>query len=465
MDYDYIIIGGGPTGLTLALYLAELGKNCLLIDKNSSLGGCHRVTRTKTGEFTEHGPRIYSSAYKNVDTILHKIGTNWNETFTPYNFNFSDIGGTTFSSLTFREKVLFALQFIQLSFGIEKRHVSVGEFAKSNNFSASSIDYIDRICRLTDGAGSDRYTLFQFLQLFNENIFERLYQPKYPNDTHLFSLWETKLIELGVTILKNTEVLSIDKNNSVYTEAGKFTCNKTLICIPPKPFVSLLSKSYLLQSWSNKIGLDLQKWGESNSYIIDIPITFHWKNKINMQKVWGFPKDDWAVAFIILSDYMKAEENYSFVISTCITRINAKSSKTGKTALESTNEEMISEVFRQLKMSFPNLPMYDKAIIHKTTLSEEDTAFVETANGTFVPVKGLENMYYIGPQNGNTHYSFTSMESAVTNALYALPYLDNKIQKQKNIRKTYTFVDVLHLFYLLIVLLIIILLIKNGRRN
>jgi cation diffusion facilitator CzcD-associated flavoprotein CzcO len=41
MNYDYIIIGGGPTGLTIALYLSELGKRCLLLDKNDSLGGCH----------------------------------------------------------------------------------------------------------------------------------------------------------------------------------------------------------------------------------------------------------------------------------------------------------------------------------------------------------------------------------------------------------------------------------------
>uniref|UniRef100_A0A6C0KUJ5 Amine oxidase domain-containing protein n=1 Tax=viral metagenome TaxID=1070528 RepID=A0A6C0KUJ5_9ZZZZ len=457
MDYDFIIIGGGPSGLTLALYLAEIGKNCMLIDKNSSLGGCHRVTRTETGEFTEHGPRVYSSAYKNVDSMLKKINTNWNETFTPYKFNIGDIGGTTFNNLSLREKFLIGIQFIPLFFGIEKRNLSIGEFINNNNFSSSSKDYIDRICRLTDGAGSDRYTLYQFLQLYNENVFEALYQPKHPNDHHLFHLWEKKLIELGVTIFKNTNVLSIN-DHTVHTDtAGSFTGKKVLICIPPKPFVSLLKKSSLSHIWS---GVDVEKWSETNSYIIDIPITFHWKQKVDMPKVWGFPRDDWAIAFIILSDYMKVEDNYNFVISTCITRIYAKSSKTGKTAVESTQEEMIEEVFRQLRISFPQLPKYDKAIVHKTTLFEEDTAFVETANGSFIPMNE-KDIYYIGTQNGNSFYSFTSMESAVTNSLYALKKLDERFSSL-NIRKSFTLIQILRFILLIIFLLIIILLLKNG---
>ena len=33
--YDYIIVGAGPTGLTLAYCFAKYGKKCLLVDKNS----------------------------------------------------------------------------------------------------------------------------------------------------------------------------------------------------------------------------------------------------------------------------------------------------------------------------------------------------------------------------------------------------------------------------------------------
>ena len=56
--YDYIIVGAGPTGLTLALYLAKLNKKIIVIEKENTIGGIHRVKR-ENGLFTEHGPRIY----------------------------------------------------------------------------------------------------------------------------------------------------------------------------------------------------------------------------------------------------------------------------------------------------------------------------------------------------------------------------------------------------------------------
>lgn len=458
MEYDYVIVGGGPTGLTLALYLAGIGKNCLLVDKNSSLGGCHRVTRTPSGEFTEHGPRIYSSAYVNVNKILNMINTSWDETFTPYRFNIADIEGTTFSSLSLREKFLFSLEFFKLFFNIEKRNVSVGEFMDRNSFSSSAKDYIDRICRLTDGAGSDRYTLFQFLQLLNQNFFEKLYQPKAPNDQHLFFLWEKKLLELGVTILKDTKVLTIGEK-IIYTDKGQYTSEKILVCVPPKPFFSLLTQSPNLVSPSSFESV--KSLSKNNTYIIDIPITFHWKEKLHLPKVWGFPRDDWAVAFIILSDYMKPEENYSTVISTCITRVNSKSSKTGKTAIDCSEQEMKDEVFRQLKISFPNLPTYDRAFLHQTTFSEEDTAFVETAKGNFIDMKLTENVYYIGTQNGNSFYSFTSMESAVTNALFALRKLESKLEHVR-IRRKFSLIEVLRLLLFIIILVILLIMIKRN---
>lgn len=68
-EYDYCIIGAGPTGLTVSYLLSKIGKKCILIDKNKDIGGCHRVDRVN-GLFTEHGPRIYSSSYINTKNIL-----------------------------------------------------------------------------------------------------------------------------------------------------------------------------------------------------------------------------------------------------------------------------------------------------------------------------------------------------------------------------------------------------------
>ena len=98
-EYDYIIVGGGPSGLTSALYLSSLtNTRVLLIDKNPSLGGCHRVIRVgEENYFTEHGPRMYSSAYLNFKTILRKIDTSFEDVFVKSRFNLQSRSTKNFS--------------------------------------------------------------------------------------------------------------------------------------------------------------------------------------------------------------------------------------------------------------------------------------------------------------------------------------------------------------------------------
>ena len=83
MNYDYAIIGGGPTGMTLAWILSKQKKNVILIEKDDVLGGCHKVLRIN-GYFTEHGPRIYSNSYLMFIEILSDMNINFEDLFTLY---------------------------------------------------------------------------------------------------------------------------------------------------------------------------------------------------------------------------------------------------------------------------------------------------------------------------------------------------------------------------------------------
>ena len=74
MKYDYVIVGAGPTGITIAYLLGKTGKTCALLDQNDSIGGCHRVKRVN-GMFTEHSPRVYLSSYVNTKTLLQQMNT------------------------------------------------------------------------------------------------------------------------------------------------------------------------------------------------------------------------------------------------------------------------------------------------------------------------------------------------------------------------------------------------------
>ena len=56
MIYDYIIVGLGPTGITLGLNLLKTDKKVLFIEADKNIGGCWNVDYTNEGYFTEHSP-------------------------------------------------------------------------------------------------------------------------------------------------------------------------------------------------------------------------------------------------------------------------------------------------------------------------------------------------------------------------------------------------------------------------
>jgi len=446
--YDYIIVGTGPTGLALAWYLSKENKTVLLIDKETTIGGCHRVTRVN-GLLTEHGPRVYSDVYLNFIHLLKEMDINFDDIFTEYSFDLSTIGGKNKKDLKFYETFAFVIAFVKLVFNpIYGQDISMKTFVDTNSFSPESKDYIDRICRLTDGAQTDRYTLFQFLQLINNQSLYKLYQPTRPTDDGLLYLIENKLRNTGlVTFVLNHDVLSINNDssniNSVYVHDKSTLDNyyikgkKYILAIPPKPLTNLL-----LNSDSSKFAFGnidfMKKWTNNNSYFEYIPITLHWKTKLDLPKIWGFPASDWGLAFIVLSNYMKFNrevelQNSQTVISTAITFTDRKSNITGKTADESDMKEIKEEVLRQLRLSYPDLPDPDFMLLSPQVYRDNnkwintDTAFVSTPNkNQYLPFKSIlfDNLYTCGAHTGKSNYHFTSMETAVSNAIVLFNILE-----------------------------------------
>ena len=134
MNYDYAIIGGGPTGMTLAWILSKQKKKVLLIEKDSVLGGCHKVLRIN-GYFTEHGPRVYSNSYLMFIEILSDMNINFEDLFTIYKFKISNIDNKNVLNLNFNEILVLLIAFFKLiinnNYG---KTISMKDFMKENNF-------------------------------------------------------------------------------------------------------------------------------------------------------------------------------------------------------------------------------------------------------------------------------------------------------------------------------------------
>lgn len=485
MFYDYLIVGAGPSGITLAYILNKLNYRCLVVDKAPTIGGCHRVIRTDKpgGLFTEHSPRIYSSSYKNTIALLGDMGLDFYDLFTPYNFNISSIGGNASQHFTVSEMACISLACIKMllssSYGLD---ISVLEFGKSNIFSNDAMNYMDRLCRLTDGAGSDRYTLNEFLQLINQQSLYTLYQPKEPNDIGLFPKMISKMI--GVDFMLSTTITKVNVTTStitsgsaitnVVTEKGEIlTAKNYILAIPPFDIAKIIPnafnipiKEYIGDGFTAWRITPFREWVNETNYITDIAITFHWNSDvtINLPTIYGFPTSDWGVAFIVLSDYMNFHDNRSnTVISCAITLTDNISQITGKTANNTDIiEHLLSETFRQLNEAYNGIlpkPTYSilSPTISRDTKSNRwissDTAFIFTNkeyDGLPFTSSMFKNLYNVGTHNMKSHYKFTSFESAVTNAIYLTHILEPKSIDVFPIMPLYTLNDVIYVILFII---------------
>lgn len=484
MIYDLIIIGGGPAGLTLAHCCSNI-KNLkiLVIDRENQIGGCHRVNRVNYNNekiFTEHGPRIYSSSYKNFDFLLNEMNTSLIKIFKPYNFQLLNSNGQISSSLTsnvsISEMFNIIINFIKLLFNDEYgKDINMKTYLYNNNFSKKTIDVIDRLCRLSDGGGIEKYSLNEFLQLINQQSLYKIYQPNKPTDKELFIIWKRFLEKRNVEFLLNTEINNfiIENNNikSCIINNQKIEGNKFILAIPPKNIIDIFNKNNNLKNAFGEYNL-FKKWVHKTDYIDYISIAYHWDYKLNLKKVYGFPKSDWGVISILLTDYMNFDEkNSKTVISTATIYTDRISKNNNKTANMCDKDELIKEIFKQLKETYIDLPDNYKAFITPNNYYEngewesKDTAFMATYNTKYIDFKSknINNLYNLGTQNGKSIYKFTSLESAISNAIYLSIILYPELKEKYTIIPITTVRDIFFYFIIFIIIIIIIILLFNIR--
>ena len=469
MEYDYILVGGGPTSLTLAWILGSNNQKVLILEKEDRLGGCHGVTR-KDGYFTEHGPRIYSNSFLQFIELLKDMNMRFEDLFTPYNFEITKINKQTPLSFKFGEYIAFISAFTSLFLDKDYgKTISMKTFMENNNFTTDSTLYVDRICRLTDGASYEHYTIYQFLQLINQQILYKLYQPKKPTDLGLIGLWSEKLYDTNNVRIKTEEevILLNSKDNkitSVKTNKGIYNGKNIILTIPPKPLYELIENSKLFNAFTMDKE-SLKQWTLENSYFDYICITYHYDYIVDLPKLWGFTQGPWDIVFIILSNYMDIEHTKSkTLISIAITKTNSKN-EYGKTADDCLTEE---ELFKYVKEQLPFFPTPDKVILspnmeHKDgKWINEDTAFVITTSNKYLDYKtNINNLYTVGTHNGHSSYKFTSIESTVQNAVYFIKHQLPHIKCNVKDTRITNINDLISIIIFVIILFIILRFIKK----
>jgi hypothetical protein len=456
--YDYIVIGAGPCGLTLAHYLSKHNKKILLLDMNEDIGGCHRVKRVN-GRITEHGPRVYIDNYLTLKNVLKDMNTDWTDIFTPYQFSMNDTMKELFEIMTLKEIYVFAKQFIKSyspSF-IDKTY-TMKQFSDTNNLSIQLQIFIDKLCRTVDGASIETMTVYEFFSIFNQNFLYNIYQPKLPNDKGLFKIWKEHFNK-NITFIGNSKVVSIEKKGILLENGKKLYSKNLLITLPPVSMLNLVTNSFDKNILGNYD--DLKEFVHVSKYLTYIPITYHWNNKIDLPNINHY-NTDWDIVFVVLSNYMELFYDKSkTIISVSIKNVNSMSKHINKTPNNCTKEELIDETFRQLKLIYPYLQKYDEAILDPNVYRNNnewinsDDAFINTGKTWKYQTK-YPNVHWIGTHNGNSTHSYTSMESAMSSAVY---WLNKECELNIVSNKITTFWDIftyILIFFIIICILCII---------
>lgn len=91
MKYDFLIIGAGIAGSTCANLLTKKGKTCLVIDKESHIGGHCRTEKQKGIDVHVYGPHIFNTSHEDVwkyvqefsefNNYIHKVISNYNNIY------------------------------------------------------------------------------------------------------------------------------------------------------------------------------------------------------------------------------------------------------------------------------------------------------------------------------------------------------------------------------------------------
>lgn len=445
--YDTVIVGAGPTGLALAQCLRHSSKRTLILDSVEEIGGCHRVVRVN-GLLTEHGPRVYMSNYKNFAVLLEEMGARFDDLFTPYRFSpTTEMTRQAIRSMGLRElwhtTTAFLLFLLDADYGKE---TTLHEFATKHDFNNETLTMLDRAARMADGVGADRASLNQLFQWVNHSFFYRIYQPKTPNDEGLFMLWRRFLTQDGrVEIAAPYDVIGLSydaptnrivgvraarKKTSTVVEIG---CRRVILAVPPHAITRILGGCHKKARDAFMPFPRLLRYAAATSYLAYVSMTFHWKEKLDLPSIHGFPVGEWGIIYIVLSDYMtNAEKNYKTLLSCCVSQTDAASTRTGKTANQSTRQETLDETLRQLRTALPQLTDPDAALVspqnqrHGQAWRQHDTSYVSTqAEPGPLPSHGsIENLFNAGTHNQKTTFPNTTLESAVANAVALARQLD-----------------------------------------
>jgi hypothetical protein len=411
----YIIVGSGPTGLSLAYVLSLNNVDVELIESDDKLGGSWNSEWIDNKYFSENSPRVYSDT-GNSNKLMSHIGMTTDDFQNIYG-NFFETNYKLFSFITeyfhFLDYFIFLYSTIKYKFVDE--NITVQEWMTKSQLSHSARKGITilsiLICDRPDKTNINDFFGTVSATLLGSVSATLPKQMKEPNKWH--ELIEKHLMSKNVTIMKNTKVDGIREDSlgfiittkdTKYGYQGRKVCDKVFLCTQSNGIYPILkNSSHTIQN--NWMPIEKMKTWSENTFYSGFGFQLHFDKAVKHKKEWCWScKGDWTVIILPVSNWLKKYSNdpdIKTVWSCCIVDMDTKSKRINKTANECTRDEVIDECFFQMNEKY-KIPS-PKIITTSSGLQKLNNQWVSKntgyTKGTYddLPMRGkIKNMYALG---------------------------------------------------------------------
>lgn len=361
----YIIIGSGPTGLSLAYILALNNKKVILIEQDKQLGGSWNSQWIDNKYWSENSPRVFSFD-GNTKKLMKHIGLKK----TDFKNIYGNIFEINYKIMLFLFKYFKFLDYLIFLFAIIKYNlvsdnITLMTWIKQSKLSKTAIKAITIlsiiICDKPENTNINDFFCSMRLSVPKQMI--------EPNKWHLM-IEEYLKTKQNVTILKNTKVIKLINSkkfntiDSVYIKNildnsySQIKGDKIFLCTQSNNIYPILklSSHNVKNNWMSEEKMKL--WSE-NTFYIGFGFQLHFDKQIDFKNEWCWScQDDWTVIILPVSNWLKTfskDSKVKTVWSCCIVDMDTKSKNINKTANECELNEVINECMYQINKSY-NIP-------------------------------------------------------------------------------------------------------------
>lgn len=436
---SYCIVGGGPSGLSLAYVLATNNYKVTLIERDDKLGGSWKSDWEDGLYFSENSPRVLSmSPY--MKRFFRQIGLNKED----YGYVYGRLPNMLLKFLLFfykngfnlKDILLFVRETIKSKF--VKENITVKNWLDKTSFSKGFRKSLEIFCILMCDR-TDKTNVQSFLHtLTGPGEKNALKQFREPNKWHTLILDQFKTMN-NVTVLLNTEAKELHEYNSkIYQikcedreKTFSIDCDKVFLCTQSNNIIDIVKNSsdVIRNNWNSYDWLE--QWS-LNTYYIGFGFTINFtEDDVPMPYEWCWScGSEWTVIILPVSNWLKVpskDNNVKTVWSVCIVDMDTRSSYTGKTPNESTREEVIEECLRQIN-NIHKIPKPYKIVTNKRLIKKNGkwmsgkTGFTRNTLG-YLPMKGkIDNLFALGSFTQTSDGIATFGRTIEATALYLNQY-------------------------------------------